>query len=149
MHTCRKRKAETLAPKMSDLPREILAYREPPFSNPGIDYFAPFYVSVKRSTEKRWGFLFTCLTSRAVHLEDVPSMDTSSCVMGNERFVARRGTPSVLWSDNGTNFVACDKKLLQNDRNWNEQVLAESLVKNRIKWKFNPPSAPHHGGVWK
>ena len=52
---CRKRKAETLAPMMFDLPRERLAYKEPPFSNNGIDYFGPFYfyVSVKRSTEKR------------------------------------------------------------------------------------------------
>ena len=82
--TCRKRKAETLAPMMSDFPRERLAYREPPFLNTGIDYFGPFYVSVKRSTEKRWGFLFTCLTTRAVHFEVVPSRDTSSCVMGIE-----------------------------------------------------------------
>ena len=147
--TCRKRKAETLAPMMSDLPRERLAYREPPFRNTGIDYFGPIYVSVKRSTEKRWGFLFTCLTTRAVHFEVVPSMDTSSCVMGIERFAARRGTPSVLWSDNGTNFVASDKELLQNVRNWNQQVLTESLVKKGIQWKFNPPSAPHHGGVWE
>ena len=147
--TCRKRKAETLAPMMSDLPRERLAYREPPFRNTGIDYFGPFYVSVKRSTEKRWGFLFTCPTTRAVHFEVVPSMDTSSCVMGIERFAARRGTPSVLWSDNGTNFVASDKELLQNVRNWNQQVLTELLVKKGIQWKFNPPSAPHHGGVWE
>ena len=147
--TCRKRKAETLTPMMSDLPRERLAYREPPFSNTGIDYFGPFYVSVNPSTEKRWGFLFTCLTIRAVLFEVVPSMDTSSCVMGIERFAARRGTPSVLWSDNGTNFIASDKELLQNVRNWNQQVLTESLVKKAIKWKFNPPSAPHHGGVWE
>ena len=106
---CRKRKAETLAPMMSDLQRERLAYKEPPFSNTGIDYFGPFYVSVKRSTEKRWGFLFTCLTTRAVHFEVVPSMDTSSCVMGIERFAARRGTPSVLWSDNGTNLFQVTK----------------------------------------
>ena len=78
--TCRKRKAETLTSIMSDLPRERLAFKEPPFSNSGIDYFGPFFVSVKRSTEKRWAFLFTCLTTRAVHFEVVPSMDTSSIV---------------------------------------------------------------------
>ena len=105
---------------MSDLPRERLAFKEPPFSNTGIDYFGPFFVSVKRSTEKRWGFLFTCLTTRAVHFEVVPSMDTSNCVMGIERFCARESL-----------------------------VLSESLVKKGIKWKFNPPSAPHHGGLWE
>ena len=147
--TCRKRRAETLNPMMSDLPRERLAFKEPPFSNTGIDYFGPFFVSVKRSTEKRWGFLFTCLTTRAVHFEVVPSMDTSSCVMGIERFCARRGTPSVIWSDNGTNFVASEKELMYNINNWNQQVLNDAHLKKRIKWKFNPPSAPHHGGVWE
>ena len=147
--TCRKRRAETICPIMADLPRERLAFKEPPFTNTRVDYFGPFYVSVKRSTEKRWGFLFTCLTTRAVHFEVVPSMDTSSCVMGIERFTARRGIPSVLWSDNGTNFVASEKELLQNITSWNQQVLAETLVKKRILWKFNPPSAPHHGGIWE
>ena len=69
--------------------------------------------------------------------------------MGIERFAAQRGTSSVLWSENGTNFVANDKELLQNVRNWNQQFLAESLVKKGIKWKYNPSRAPHHGGVWE
>ena len=147
--TCRKRRAETLNPIMSDLPRERLAFQEHPFTNTGIDYFCPFYVAVKRSTEKRWGFLFTCLSTRAVHFEVVPSMDTNSCVMGIERFAARRGVPFVLWSDNRTNFIASEKELLQNVSAWNQQILSEALVKKRIHWKFNPPSAPHHGGVWE
>ena len=147
---CRKRRAGTLTPIVADLPRERLAFKEPPFSNTGIDYFGPFFVSVKRSTEKRWGFLFTCLTTRAVHFEVVPSMDTSSCVMGIERFCARRGIPSVIWSDNGTNFVASEKDLLSNINNWNQHTVSDALVKKGIKWwKFNPPSAPHHGGVWE
>ena len=76
-------------------------------------------------------------------------MDTSSCVMGIERFCARRGIPSVIWSDNGTNFVASEKELLSNINNWNQKLLGKTLVKKGIKWKFNPPSAPHHGGVWE
>ena len=67
---------------------------------------------IRRSSEKRWGFLFTCMTLRVIHLEVVPSMDTSSCVMGIERFISRRGTPPVIWSDNGTSFVASTKKLI-------------------------------------
>ena len=134
---------------MADLPKERLAFAARPFTNTGLDYFGPFYVAVKRSTEKRWGFLFTCLTTRAVHFEVVPSMDTSSCVMGIERFAARRGPPSVLWSDNGTNFTAAEKELLQNVLNWKQQAITDSLVKKGINWKFNPPSAPHHGGVWE
>ena len=103
--TCRKRKARTILPIMIDLPVERLGYKQPPFNHTGVDYFGPLYAPVRRSTEKRWGFIFTYLTTRAVHLEIVPSLDTSSCVMGIERFIARRGTPSTIWSDNGTNFV--------------------------------------------
>ena len=76
---------------MADLPKERLAFASRSFTNTGLDYFGPLYVSPKRSTEMRWGFLFTCLTTRAVHFEVVPSMDTSSCVMGIERFVSRLG----------------------------------------------------------
>ena len=101
---CREFPAVTMLPIMSDLPKERLAYQSPPFTNTGVDYFGPFYVTVRRTTEKRWGFFFTCLTTRAVHVEIVTSMDTSSCVMGVERFVSRRGTPAMIWSDNGTNF---------------------------------------------
>ena len=55
--TSRKRRADTLNPIIADFPRERLAYREPTIINTGIDYFGPYYVSVERSTEKRWGFL--------------------------------------------------------------------------------------------
>ena len=97
---------------MADLPIERLGYKEPPFSNTGVDYFGPLLVPIRRSTEKRWDFLFTCLTTRAVHIEVVPSLDTNSCVMVGERFIARHGTPTTIMSDNGTNFVGAQKELL-------------------------------------
>ena len=98
--------------------------------------------------EKRWGFLFTCLTTRAVHIEVVPSLDTSSCVMGVERFIARRGTPTTIMSDNGTSFVGAQKELIACVESWNKLAPAV-FVQKGIKWKFNPPSAPHHGGSWE
>ena len=104
---------------------------------------------VKRSTEKRWRFRFTCLYTRSVHFEVVPSMDTSSCVMGIENFVPRRGVPFVIWSDNGTNYITSEKEVLNSILNWNQQIWTETLVKKCIKLKFNPPTAPHHGGVWE
>ena len=64
--TCRKCKAETLSPIMADLQKERLAFASRPFTNTGLDYFGPFYVSVKRSTEKRWEFLFTCLATPSI-----------------------------------------------------------------------------------
>ena len=133
---CRKRKAKTVTPMMSNLPAERLGYRQPPFSD-----FGPFHVTIRRSSEKRWGFLFTCLTGRAIHIELVPSMDTSSCVMAIERFISRRGTPSRIWLDNETNFVGTEKELLLCIKNWNTEAPL-SLVNKSIKWKYNPPT--HH-----
>ena len=74
-------------------------------------------------------------------------MDNSSCLMGIERFVSRRGVASVIWRDNGTNFIASEKELLNNILDWNQLVLTETMVKKCIKWIFNPPIALHHGCV--
>ena len=68
--------------------------------------------------------------------------------MGVERFIARRGTPTTIMSDNGTNFVGAQKELLACIEIWN-QLAPAVFVQKGIKWKFNPPSAPHHGGSWE
>ena len=141
-NTCvagRKHKAQTVTHIMADLPIERLGYKQPPFSNTGVDYIGPFLVPIRRSTEKRWGFLFTCLTTTAVHIEVVPSLDTSSCVMGVERFIARRDTPTTIMSDNGTNFVGAQKELLACVERWNKLAPAV-FVQKGITWKFNPPA---------
>ena len=134
---------------MYDLPTERLVYQSPPFTNTGVDYFGPFYVTFRRTSEKRWGFLFTCLTTRAVHVEIVTSMDTSSFVMRVERFVSRRGPPAMIWTDNCTNFIGAEKELLESIEKWNVVNIAAELAHKGIKWSFNPPSAPHQGGIWE
>ena len=53
---CRKRKGQTVTHMMADLPIERLGYKQPPFFNTGVDYFGPFLVPIRRSTEKSWGF---------------------------------------------------------------------------------------------
>ena len=139
----------TMQPIMSDLPKERLAYQSPPFTNTGLDYFGPFYVTVRRTTEKKRGFLFTRITTRALHVEIITSMDTSSCVMVVEWFVSRRGTPAMIWSDNGTNFIGAEKQLREIVKKGNIVNIAAELAHKGIKWRFNPPSAPHQGGIWE
>ena len=150
---CREFQAVTMQPIMSDLHKERLPYQSPPFTNTGVDYFGLFYVSVHRTTEKKWGFLFICLTTRAIHVEIVTSMDTSSCVMdtvmGVERFVSRRGTPSMIWSDNDTNFIGAEKELRETVEKWNNVNSAAELAHKGVKWRFKSPSAPHQGGIWE
>lgn len=49
--------------KMANLPEDCVAPDLPPFSHVGIDYFGPIEVEGGRSNVKRWGVIFTCLTS--------------------------------------------------------------------------------------
>ena len=146
--TCRKRKARTIQPIKSNLPVERLGYKQPPFNHTVVDYFGPLFVPVRRSTEKTWRVLLTCLTIKAVHLEVAPSLDTSSCIMGTERFIARRGKPSTIWSDNGSNFIGAEKELLACIKSWNG-IAPTIFAHTVVAWKFNPPGAPHHGGSWE
>ena len=75
-------------------------------------------------------------------------MDTSSCVMAVKRFISRRGTSSIIWSDNRTNIVGAEKELPLCFKNWNAEAPL-SLIHKDIKWKCNPPSVPHQGGAWE
>ena len=131
---CRKFRAAAIQPIKAELPKERLAYQSPPFTNTGVDYFDPFYVTVRRTTEKKCGYLFTCLNTSAVHVEVVLSMDTSSCVMGVERFVSRWVTPAMIWSDNGTNFIGVEKELRECMQKWNTLNIASELAHKGIKW---------------
>ena len=97
--TCRKRKASTIQPIKSDLTVKRLGYRQPPFDHTGVDYFGPLYVPFRRSTEKRWGFLSMCLTTRAVQLEIVPSLTlilVSWALNGSLRVVVHQARSSRI-----------------------------------------------------
>ena len=96
---------------MSDLPIDRVMKNVRPFTNTGVDYFGPFEVKMFRRTVKKWVCLFTCPSVRAVHLELVDSLDTTSCLDAVHRFIARRGQPKTIISDNGTNFVGAAREL--------------------------------------
>ena len=98
---------------------------------------------------KRYGVLFTCLSIRAVHVEIVYSLDTPSFINSLRRFMARRGRPEEIRSDNGGNFVSGNKELTEAITRWNNNQIREFLLQQSIKWVFNPPAGSHHGGVWE
>ena len=93
---CKRRRAKPNVPVMASLPKERLALCEPPFTNTGVDYFGPMNVKRGRVTEKRWGCLFTCLTTRAVHLELAGDLSTDSFIMALRRLRGRRGNPRTI-----------------------------------------------------
>ncbi|XP_065939453.1 uncharacterized protein [Magallana gigas] len=102
---CRRFKSKVEESKMANLPKDRIVPDEPPFSRVGVDYFGPFEVKQKRSRVKRYGVIFTCFASRAVHLEVAASLDTDSYINALRRFIARRGQVKKIRSDNGTLLV--------------------------------------------
>lgn len=145
---CRVRKAAPVKPTTGDLPLERLSSYQRPFTSCGVDYFGPMTVVIGRRHEKRWGALFTCMTTRAVHLELVSSLSTDSAIAAIRRMAARRGWPRVMYSDNGTNFRGADAELRAAYAEWVTHFPHLGL-EHRMKWKFIPPGAPHMGGAWE
>ncbi|XP_062710529.1 uncharacterized protein LOC134288745 [Aedes albopictus] len=145
---CRVYKTVPVIPKMSQLPQVRTTPFIRPFTFVGIDYFGPYQVKVGRSAVKRWVAIFTCLTVRAIHLEVVHTLSTDSCKKAVRRFVARRGAPQEVYSDNGTNFIGASKELENELRDINRS-LSSTFTDTNTQWRFNPPSAPHMGGCWE
>lgn len=134
---------------MGQLPACRVASYVRPFSYTGIDYFGLFEVTIGRRHEKRWVVLFTCLTIRAIHLEIAGSLSTDSCILAIRRFISRRGSPMVMYSNNGTNFVGTYNELNAAIANLDQDAITLECTKREISWCFNPPAAPHMGGGWE
>ncbi|XP_062713800.1 uncharacterized protein LOC134290641 [Aedes albopictus] len=145
---CRVYKAVPTVPQMASLPPERLTPFVRPFSYVGIDYFGPYLVKIGRASVKRWVALFTCLTIRAIHLEIAATLSTDSCKKAIRRFIARRGAPLEVFTDNGTNFVGAGRELAEEIRNLNNE-LNSTFTNSHTQWRFNPPAAPHMGGCWE
>ncbi|XP_055523080.1 uncharacterized protein LOC129717248 [Wyeomyia smithii] len=145
---CKVHRSRPQVPRMAPLPVQRLTPNLRPFSFVGVDYLGPFDVTVGRRTEKRWIALFTCLVTRAVHLEVAHGLSTQSCLMAVYRFVGRRGWPCEFFSDNGTNLRGASKEVLEVVRGIGDDC-ADQITNARTKWTFNPPATPHMGGVWE
>ena len=138
---------------MADLPTERVV-PSAPFTHVGVDVFGPWTV-VSRKTRggvansKRWAVVFTCLAIRAVHIEIIEEMSSSSFINALKRFTSLRGPVSEFRSDRGTNFVGAAKELNLETLFVEDKEVSSFLQTNSIAWKFNPPAASHMGGVWE
>ncbi|XP_065085126.1 uncharacterized protein LOC135707260 [Ochlerotatus camptorhynchus] len=151
---CFRTKPSTMQQFMGELPSSRVNVSRP-FTKTGVDYFGPVYIrpAPRRAAVKAYVSVFICLCTKAVHLELVSDLSTDRFLQALRRFVSRRGKCSDIYSDNGTNFVGARNKLaelysLLSDRTHRDRVTSE-LAKDGIQWHFNPPSAPHFGGLWE
>jgi transposase InsO family protein len=111
---------------------------DPDFSKIGIDFAGPLYVKdMYRRVEmnKCYIAVFTCASTRAIHLELVPDLTADSFIRAFKTFIGRRGVPSCVVSDNGKTFHDAKVKKFSSQRN--------------IAWKVNAPIASWWGGFFE
>ena len=117
------------------------------FENVGLDYAGPVKIRTNHGEGKRWICLWTCFTTRAVHLELTVDMSANAFLQAFRRFVARRGKPALIYSDNATQFKAAEQtiKHLQEENN----AIREYCSSEGIKWAYITAHAPWQGGLYE
>ena len=120
---CREMQAKAQSQVMAQLPECRLAPCTPPFYYTSCDYFGPYHVKVgSNKTTKYYGVMFSCLNTRAVHLELAVDCSTMEFIQVLRRFFSVRGQPSVIISDNGTQFVGAERELKEMISGWNTDM---------------------------
>ncbi|XP_076829473.1 uncharacterized protein LOC143475509 [Brachyhypopomus gauderio] len=141
---CRKFRRCAEEQRMADLPEERTE-ATPPFVYCGMDCFGPFHVKDGRRELKRYGLLFTCMCSRAVHIEMLEDLSTDSFINALRSFIAIRGAVRQIRCDQGTNFMGARNEFIEAARGMNqEQVKALGC-----EFLMNTPSSSHMGGIWE
>ncbi|XP_055590154.1 uncharacterized protein LOC129742298 [Uranotaenia lowii] len=151
---CFRARPQILQQQMGDLPRSRVIVSRP-FTKCGVDYFGPVFLKAGRRNAaiKTYVAVFVCMTTKAVHLELVGDLSTERFLQALRRMIGRRGKVSDMYSDNGTNFVGARNQLRElfaqlKNKQHNETV-SKVLAADGVQWHFNPPSAPHFGGLWE
>ena len=144
---CRISKAKPKAPRMGDVPSHRLAYFLPAFSYVIVDLLGPILVKVTRNIRaKRYILVYSCLTTRALHLELIESLDADATLRALQNTFNLRGVPIRICSDNGTNFTASSRILKESHASWNKKLLKKGAIIHPIQWYFSPAKAPHFNG---
>ena len=140
---------------MANLPKKHLLIYDKTIAATGVDYFGPFLVKHSKTTRrnqaltKRYGVIYTCLTTRAIHLELAEDLSTDSFILSLRRFISRRGHVKIMKSHNGTNFVGAGTELKERLRILDQIKVENFLRMKNIKWRFNLPLCPWISGSWE
>ncbi len=141
---CIRVKAVASDPSFGPLPEFRLDEGTPPFTNVGLDILGPLHVSMT-IPGPRYVLIFTCATTRNIHLEVLSSMTEKEVFSALRSFISRFGIPHVIYSDNGTQLVAVKKKL----RRFLEGVAKAEGVECRLVWHLQAVTAPWRGGFFE
>ena len=153
---CQRTYLRTMSQQMGQLPKSRTV-PNPPFTITGVDFAGPFMLKrgnpCKPTHIKAYVALFICFTTKATHLEVCEDLSTRCFLAALSRFTDRRGCPSQIYSDNGTNFQGTANKLTEFHQLLQcpdfKRQSSHLTSKRRIVWKFSPPRASHYGGLWE
>ena len=153
---CRKAAPKPAPQRLGELPAERICI-SPAFTSTGLDFAGPFTLKKGHTRKpvyiKAYLCVFVCLSTKAIHLEVISDLTTSAFLAGFNRFISRRGCPTTIHSDNGSNFVGAKNRLkevytfLQSKDT--DSSIHQHLLKNRITWNNIPERTPHFGGLWE
>ena len=144
---CPLRKAKPVRQLLSDLPSFCVTKVYKPFQICGVDFLRPpLLYRLGRSECKSWGLLFSCLSTRCLHVEIVTGLDLSNFLLAFSRFINLRGRAETIYSDNGSTFCAAVKVL---PNIFCSVEFNNSLRKQGINWIKIPPYAPSQVGAWE
>lgn len=146
--TCRKLRRPTEEQRMADLPSER-TNPSPPFTYCGMDCFGPFITKQGRKDLKRYGLLFTCFSSRAIHIEMLNDMSTDAFINGLRCFVALRGAVRQIKCDQGTNYIGAKNELKNALKEIDANRLTVFLAEKQCDFVLNASHSSHAGGVWE
>ncbi|XP_069164574.1 uncharacterized protein [Procambarus clarkii] len=134
-------------PGSPPLPKERVVHLRP-FETTGVDYTGALILTgtSDKIPVKAYIYLFTCATTRRVHLEVTSDMSAEAFLQAFRRFAARRSCPKLMISHNGSNFVAGEACLQEI---WKHPEVHSLLKQRQCYWKFIPPRAPWHGGFYE
>ncbi|XP_044183283.1 uncharacterized protein LOC122963962 [Acropora millepora] len=136
-------------PPTAPLP-QFRVEESPVFTNSGIDFVGPLFVKSgakeKGDMEKIYIALYTCGSSRAVHLDVVPDLTAETFIRSFKRFICRRGIPRLVVSDNAKTFKTTAKFL---SSIFELPEVQNFLLNHKVKWRFNLERAPWWGGFFE
>ena len=120
-----------------------------PFRHIGIDNFGPLYAKNQKELIKVWCTVFVLYT-RAIHIEIATDLSTERFLGCLRKFIARRGFPSTIISDNAPSFRTTEKLIseVSNNHIWTDDTF-DYCAHNGITWKFLPQFSPWMGGFYE
>ncbi|XP_045025108.1 uncharacterized protein LOC123469827 [Daphnia magna] len=120
----------------------------PPFTVVGVDFTGTYPIRgiSLEDDPKAYICLFTCASTRAIHLELVEDLSAQSFLFAFKRFVSHHSLPSMIISDNATNFECSADFITQI---FKSPEVASNLTNQQVEWRFIPKRAPWYGGFWE